>query len=230
MQYAIGVTPMKAIAPLFVLVAAFVAFGLGPYLTLDPTRSRVPPPADFPAYYSLLVAHVAFGSVAMLTCGFQVWPWFRDRFPTAHRRIGYLYIFGGVLPAGCLGLIIATVSPFGPVVAVSSTLLAIVWLSVTMTGFRNARRQRFVEHRRWMIRSFALTMSVISNRLWAVIWFIVLSPQLPTTFAGNEALMVQTIAGLSGWLGWVLPLIAAECWLESERNQGLQRTLITTNS
>jgi hypothetical protein len=64
-----------------------------------------------------------------------------------------------------------------------------------------------------MTRSFALTMSIITNRVWAVIFTIVLAPQLSTTFGGNEALMIQTIAGLSGWLGWVLPLLAAEWWL-----------------
>ena len=26
--------------------------------------------------------------------------------------------------------------------------------------------------------------------------------------------MVQTIAGLSGWMGWVIPLILTEWWLE----------------
>ena len=44
---------------------------------------------------------------------------------------------------------------------------------------------------------------------------IALVPQLQTTFGGNEALMVQAIAGLSGWLGWVLPLLAAEWFLDA---------------
>ena len=46
------------------------------------------------------------------------------------------------------------------------------------TGLRMARQRRLVEHRRWMIRSFALTMSIITNRVWAVIATIVLMPQL----------------------------------------------------
>ena len=44
---------------------------------------------------------------------------------------------------------------------------------------------------------------------------LTLLPQLPTTFGGNEQLLIQTVAGLSGWLGWVLPLLAAEWWLET---------------
>ena len=103
-----------AAAPLLVVVAAFVAYSLPPYLSLDPSRSRIAPPAGVAAYYPLLVAHVVFGAIAILTSGFQIWPWFRRRQPAWHRRLGRLYVFGGVLPAGVVGLAIGAVTPFGP--------------------------------------------------------------------------------------------------------------------
>jgi hypothetical protein len=202
------------VAPLVIVAVAFIAFSLPPYLTLDPSKSRVPPPKGFALYYPLLVAHVLFGAVAMLTCCVQIWPWFRQRHPGAHRMIGRIYVFGSVIPAGLIGLMIGAVSPFGPFIRVSNVLLATLWLTCTITGFWMARHNRLVEHRRWMIRSFALTMSVITNRVWAAIAVVVLLPQLPTTFEGNATMMVQTIAGLSGWLGWVIPLLLAEWWLE----------------
>ena len=50
---------------------------------------------------------------------------------------------------------------------------------------------------------------------------VVLTPQLVTSFGGNETWLAQTIAGLSGWLGWVLPLLVAEWWLvEADRGCG----------
>jgi len=200
--------------PLLALVAlAFVAFSLPPYLTFDPARSRIPPPPGLPVYYPLLVAHVTFASVAMLTACLQVWPFFRRRYPSAHRVIGRLYVFAGVLPAAAAGFAIGAVSPFGPVLRASDVLLATLWMGCTTAGFLAGRRRQFVTHRRWMIRSATLTLSIITNRIWAVIFTIVLAPQLSTTFGGSEALMVQAIAGLSGWLGWVLPLLAAEWWL-----------------
>jgi hypothetical protein len=201
------------IVPLAILTLAFLAFSLPPYLTLDPRQSRVPQPAGFPLHYPLLVAHVLFGSVAMLTGCAQIWPWLRRRHPGLHRMTGRVYVLGGVLPAGLLGLTIGAVSPFGPVIRVSNVVLATLWLIFTMTGFRMARRRRFVEHRRWMIRSFALTMSIVTNRLWVVIAIIVLTPRLSTTFGGDETLMNHTIAGLAGWLGWALTLLATEWWL-----------------
>jgi hypothetical protein len=198
----------------------FVAFSLPPYLTLDPAKSRVPQPDGFGLHYPLLVAHVLFGSVALLTCWLQVWPRFRRRHRTAHRRIGRVYVFAGVLPAGVLGLAIGSMSPFGPVVRVSDVLLACLWLAVTVTGYRMARKRRYVEHRRWMIRSFALTVSIITNRVWGVIWFLVLSPRLDTTFGGDEVALAQTVAALSAWLGWVGTLLVAEWWLERGRTGG----------
>ena len=71
-----------------------------------------------------------------------------------------------------------------------------------------------------MIRSVVLTLSIITNRIWAVVWVIALVPQLETTFGGNEALMIQSIAGLSAWLGWVLPLLVAEWWLDARPQPG----------
>jgi hypothetical protein len=124
-------------------------------------------------------------------------------------------VFAGVLPAGTLGLLIGVQSPFGPVLSASNVLLATVWLVVTVLGYRAGRAYRLAEHRRWMTRSVVLTLSIITNRVWVVVWIVVLSPQLATTFGGNERLMVQTIAGLSGWLGWVLPWLIAELWLDA---------------
>jgi uncharacterized membrane protein len=209
--------------PLLVaVVVAFMAYAVPPYLTFDAARSRIPPPPGVPAYYPLLVLHVLFASLAMATACVQISGRVRRRHPAVHRMAGRLYVIGGVLPAGLSGLVIGSISPFGPVIRVSSVLLAVLWLTCTATGFLMARRGRTAEHRRWMTRSVVLTMSVITNRVWAVLASLVLVPQLSTTFAGNEALMVQAIAGLSGWLGWVIPLLITEWWLV-ERGRPITR-------
>ncbi|NUP64411.1 MAG: DUF2306 domain-containing protein [Nonomuraea sp.] len=202
------------VAPLAVVAVAFVAFSLPPYLSLDPSRSRVPAPDFFPPHFAVLSLHVLFGSIAMITCCLQVWPWFRARHPRVHRRLGRVYVVAGVLPGGLLGLVVSLATPFGPVTRASGVVLSLVWLGCTLAGWRMARRRRFVEHRRWMVRSFALTMSIITNRLWGAVFFVTLSPQLDTTFHGDEALLASTIGALSAWLGWVLPLLLAEWWLE----------------
>ncbi|MFI9010498.1 DUF2306 domain-containing protein [Actinosynnema sp. NPDC053489] len=202
------------VAPLAVVVAAFVAFSVPPYLAVDPGLSRVPAPPGNGWHFPVLVAHVVFGSVAILTCVVQVWPWFRQRYPVAHRRVGRVYVFAGVLPAGATALAIGAVSPFGPLNQVGNVLMGALWLAFTVTGYRMARRRRYVDHRRWMIRSFALTASIMSNRVWAVVATIALTPRLDTTFGGSPVALSQAVSGLAAWLGWVVPLLVAEWWLE----------------
>ncbi|MER7502474.1 DUF2306 domain-containing protein [Nonomuraea pusilla] len=202
------------VAPLAVVAIAFVAFSLPPYLSLDPAASRVPAPESFPPHFAVLSLHVVFGSVAMVTCCLQVWPWFRRRHPKAHRLLGRVYVFGGCLPGGALGLVVGLATPFGPVARASHVVLALLWIGCTYAGWRMARQRRYADHRRWMVRSFALTMSIVTNRLWGAVFTVALWPQLGTTFHGDEALLGSTVAALSSWLGWVLPLLLAEWWLE----------------
>ena len=201
-------------APLAVVAIAFIAFSIPPYLSLDPSQSRVPAPAFFPPHFVVLSLHVVFGSVAMITCCLQIWPWFRQSFPSVHRRIGRVYVFGGCLPAGLLGLTAGIFTPYGPATMASDVTLALLWLACTLTGWRMARQRRFVDHRRWMVRSFALTMSIITNRIYSALLVIGLESQVETVYHGDVALFAAAVSALASWLGWVLPLLIAEWWLE----------------
>ncbi|MEV4704836.1 DUF2306 domain-containing protein [Actinoplanes sp. NPDC049316] len=208
------------IFPLGAVVAMFLAFSLPPYLSLDPGRSRVPQPETLGvAHFWTLVPHVLFGSIALATAVVQIWPWFRRRHPAWHRRAGRLYVFGGVLPAGLTAPVVGFFTPFGPVTAASDVLLALLWLAITLTGWRMARRRRYADHRRWMVRSFALTASIISNRVWGVVAAVALTPQLDTTFHGDGKLLSWTVSAIAAWLGWTLPLLAAEWWLDRGRSR-----------
>lgn len=209
---------LRWMLPLALVCVAFVAFALPPYLTLDPSQSRLPGLREgFPLYYPLLVTHIFFGSVALLTGCVQVWPWFRQRYPSAHRMIGRVYVFGGVLPAGIAVLGVAPLSSTGFVSQVGNTMLALLWLPITIAGYRMARQRRFAEHREWMIRSFALTTSIVVNRLWLVPLIVVLAPQVDTTFGGDQTAVINAAAGASVWLSWVVNLLVAEWWLQRGR-------------
>ncbi|MFI9814048.1 DUF2306 domain-containing protein [Saccharothrix variisporea] len=203
------------VVPLGLLVLLFVAFSLPPYLTGDRAQSRVPDPG-FAWYYPALVGHVVFASVAILTAVLQIWPWFRQRYPRWHRYAGRVYVFAGVLPAGVLAVTIGAVSPFGPVNAVGNVLMGTLWLGCTITAYRMARRKRFAEHRRWMLRSATLTFSIITNRLWAVAMIFALPPFKDTAFGGSEVALMQATSAISAWMGWVLPFLFVEWWLERD--------------
>jgi Predicted membrane protein (DUF2306) len=106
---------------------------------------------------------------------------------------------------------------------VGNTMLALLWLPVTITGFWMARHKRFVEHREWMIRSYALTTSIVVNRLWGAVLVLVLLPQLDSTFGGNQDALIDTVANTSVWLSWTVNLLVAEWWLQRGRSARLSR-------
>ncbi|GAB2975669.1 DUF2306 domain-containing protein [Saccharothrix stipae] len=199
------------------LAAVFLAFSVPPYLTLDPSLSRLEPPEGNDLYYPLLVGHVLFGAVAMVTACFQVWPSFRTSHPRGHRITGRVYVFAGALPAAALGLYIGWHTAAGPSVRVANLVGSALWLVITIMGLWMARRRRYQEHRRWMSRSFALTMSIVLSRIINVVATIVLTPQLDTTFKGSRDLLVYSSASIGVWLSPLLLLLFTDWLLERRK-------------
>ncbi|WP_410657443.1 DUF2306 domain-containing protein [Amycolatopsis sp. lyj-112] len=204
------------------VAAAFLAFSVPPYLTFDPAASRLEPPPGNDFYYPLLVAHVLFGTVAMVTACFQIWPAFRARYRRGHRITGRIYVFAGALPAGLLGLYIGWHTTAGPSVRVANLVGSTLWITVTLVGLRMARRRRFGDHRKWMSRSFALSMSIVLSRVINVVATIVLTPQVNTTFGGSEELMRYSALSIGVWLSPLLLLLLTD-WLLDRRKPGARR-------
>jgi uncharacterized membrane protein YozB (DUF420 family) len=197
-------------ALLAVVVAAFLVFSLPPYLTVDPAQSRVP--STFGLHYPLLIAHVALATVAMVTALVQIAPGVRARWRRVHRWAGRVYVTAA-LPAAAIGIVIGAATPFGPILAVGSVMLGALWFGFTVNGYLAARRRRFADHRRHMLCSVTLAFSIITNRIWNPILYISLQPLRDSVFGGDEQRFVWLVAGLGGWLGWTIPLLAVLWWL-----------------
>ncbi|MDR7274849.1 DUF2306 domain-containing protein [Catenuloplanes atrovinosus] len=202
------------IYPLLFVIVVFLAFSLPPYLSLDPARSRVPANDALPGQFWWVAGHVLFGSVALFAGALQVWPWLRRSRPALHRRAGRVYVFGGALPAAVTGLVLAIFTPFGPIAMSSSVILALLWFGTTLAGWRAGRQRRLREHRRWMIRSYVLSASIISNRIWGVLVAVFVLPGMPPAITEDPVLIGWFLAGMTTWLGWTVPLLIAEWWLE----------------
>jgi uncharacterized membrane protein len=208
MTYAPRVHRRKWLAPaLAVIVVGFLAFSLPPYFTGD---TRVP--ATFALHYPLLVGHVMLASVAMVAAVAQIWPRLRVRHPVLHRRVGRVYVYTAI-PAAACAMVIGAATPFGPFLAVSNVFLASLWLWFTINGYLAARQRRFADHRRHMVRSATLALSIISNRIWTPVLFISLHPLQDSVFDGDAEQFLWFAAGLGAWLGWTIPLMAVQWWL-----------------
>ncbi|WIV62066.1 DUF2306 domain-containing protein [Amycolatopsis nalaikhensis] len=196
-------------APLALIVAVFLAYSVPPYLTLDPARSRVPAPAGFAAHYWFLVAHITFGTIAIVGVILQIWPWLRRTHPVVHRRVGRVYVFAGALPSAVMAGIIGAVSPFGPVVGALDVVAALLWLGFTLAGWRAIRQRRYADHRKWMVRSFAMTMNTLMSRALSPIAFLLVMPRVE-----DKEELILTAGTLSAVLSVLSLLLLSQWWLD----------------
>ena len=199
-------------------VVVFLVLFIPKYLRFDPAVGRLSP-AEHPVYFPVLLLHVFGATVAMATVVLQVWPWLRRRHPRLHRFTGRIFVFAGVWPAAVGALVISFVWPFGPVSALSDITLAVLWATCATYGWALARKGRIVEHRRWMMRSFALTISIIFNRLLGLPASMILAAQLNTTFGGDRLAMEQATAAVTTWLPWTVTFIVVEVLLDREERR-----------
>lgn len=209
MTYASKRSTRLAVA-LAVIVTAFLAYSVPPYLT---GGTRVP--ATFGLHYPLLVAHVLFASVAMVCAVAQIWPGLRRRHPVLHRRTGRGYVAVAV-PAAVCAMVIGAATPFGPILRISNLVLGALWLWFTVDGFVAARQRRYGAHRRQMLRSATLALSIITNRIWTPVLYLSLEPLRDSVFGGHEQRYVWLVAGIGGWLGWTLPLLLLQLWMRRQ--------------
>jgi hypothetical protein len=152
----------------------------------------------------LLAVNAGFGSIALLLGPFQFLPGLRGKRPRVHHFIGRLYMIG-VFTAGSAGLALAIGSEAGPIATLGFGAMAVVWLLVTYRGLRTAMARRIDEHRRWMYRSFAVTMAAISLRL-----------QLPLMFMSENPDQAYLIISFTCWIP---NLILVEWWLAMRKKR-----------
>ncbi|MDF0598057.1 DUF2306 domain-containing protein [Psychromarinibacter halotolerans] len=148
------------------------------------------------------LAHVLFAPVALVLAPFQLARGLRARRPALHRWLGRVYGVA-ILISGLGGLAIAPFTSAGPVAAWAFGILAVLWMGITGRGIWLAMQRRIAEHRRWMIRSVALTFAGVTLRL-----------ELPLLMA---AFGFDTGYQIVAWLCWVANLLIAEWWLRRDR-------------
>lgn len=150
--------------------------------------------------FSWLAMHAGFAATALLVGAAQFSRALRKARPALHRRVGRIYAVSCLIGA-VAGFVLAIGSSAGPIASVGFGALAIAWSGTTLAGWRYALLRDFTSHRAWMIRSWALTLSAVTLRIYLFAAETAGLPQLPA---------YQAIA----FLCWVPNLLAAEVLLQ----------------
>jgi uncharacterized membrane protein len=181
---------MTALATLVAAYAAAVLLvpGFGPpFVTLRRTTMPL-----------AVAAHLVGGLVALAVGAWQMNARLRARVIELHRWMGRTYVIA-VLIGGLGALRMAVVSLEGWVTHLGFGLLALLWLFTTASGYIAIRSHEEARHRRWMIRSYSLTLAAVTLRI-----YLPVSLALGVPFANAY----QAIS----WLCWAPNIILAE-WL-----------------
>jgi uncharacterized membrane protein len=152
------------------------------------------------------LVHIIASPIALVLGLFQFLPRLRETRPVLHRWSGRAYGLA-VLTGGIAGLVLAVGSFDRPIAALGFGTLAILWLGVTAQAIRLAMAGRIAGHRRWMIRSFALTFAAVTLRLYLPFFFILGGMDYP------EA------SSYVSWLCWIPNLVIAELYLGRRSRQ-----------
>lgn len=162
-----------------------------------------------PHYRLAFYTHVYSAMFALIPGLIQFSKVARIRFPALHRSVGKLYIFVVLFLAGPSGLVMAYYANGGIVSQIAFTILSVLWIIFTFLAYQKARQRQFKAHKHFMYRSYALTLSAVSLRLFK--WTIV------NIF--HPAPMDAYI--LVAWLGWVFNLLVAEMLIAKEKRKAI---------
>lgn len=148
-------------------------------------------------YLYFFYTHV-FTSIFVLAAGFISILRMNFGIKNLHQISGKVYVFLILLFAAPSGFYMAFHANGGYFAKASFILLAILWFISTAKAFKYAKSLHFDLHKQWMWRSFALTLSAITLRMWKVI--IVQFYDLPP----------MDLYNIIAWLGWIPNILIIE--------------------
>ncbi len=150
--------------------------------------------------------HFYAAGLALLLLPLQFSTRLRNRWPTVHRTGGGLYL-ACVLIGGISGLLLAPRSQGGMATVVGFSLIALIWLYCSGLALYYVVRGQYALHRRWMLRSAAVTFAAVTLRIYLGLGVAVLG------------LDFRTVYIVACWLCWSGNLLAVEIYLRfSERS------------
>lgn len=192
---------------------AYLSLGYFSYLMILITLQYVPIRYDvaflnvkyeeivYTHYKVAFFSHVYSSIIVLLAGLLQFSTWLRTQFPTWHRRVGKIYIVLILGVASPSGLVMAYHANGGPWSQLSFTLQAVLWFGFTYYAYRAVRLGAWRQHEDFMLRSYALTLSAISLRLfkWGIVQTLALAPM--DTYR------------IVAWLGWLFNYLLIEYYI-----------------
>ena len=187
------------------LMAVWMGLGALGYITGDPAHLDPVFRPKYNRHLTLVLSH-GISSILALTAGpWQFWKRLRTRRRGLHRVLGYLYL-SAIAVGASTGWVMGLMAEGGVLARVGFCLADGLWLFTDWSALQSARQHDFLAHRRWMIRSYALTFGAVWLRLflYGLRWL------------GYD---FNAIYPYISWLSWSTSLGLGEFILEGENHE-----------
>lgn len=155
-----------------------------------------------PLWRTAFYVHILGGMLAIATGPLQFIKVLRRRYMGFHRWLGKIYIVSILLLAAPTGLYMAFYANGGAPSSIGFILMSVLWFYTTWMAIHSIRKKQVQHHVAWMMRSYAMTFSAVTLRLWV--------PLLSLGFGMDELRIII----LTAWCSWLFNLIAAEVILK----------------
>jgi uncharacterized membrane protein len=149
-------------------------------------------------YLYIFYIHV-FSAILTLLAGFtQFNNYILTNHKKIHRKVGKIYVLIILFFAAPSGFFIGLFANGGLISKISFIILSILWFFFTLKAFLFIKDKNIENHKKFMYRSFALTISAITLRFWKVILVYLFHPA------------PMDVYQIISWLGWIPNLLIAE--------------------
>lgn len=161
-----------------------------------------------PAFFRVaLYVHMVGAGIALLLSPLQFSERLRTSRPRLHRAVGRVVI-AAIVVGGSAGVAISLVSSAGLVGTLGFGLQGVLWVGFALHALRLVRRGDVAAHRRWMIRTFALTYGGVTLRLW-----MALATMTLVAAGVDDPAAFDRVYLAMPFLCWVPNLLVAEWFL-----------------
>jgi uncharacterized membrane protein len=158
----------------------------------------------------LAYGHIVPGVVYLVLGPLQLSRRFRTRHYTLHRRLGRVLV-ACALVSGVLAVAVGFVFAWGGTPETLATLVFGSWfVACLVLAVRAIRAGRVADHRRWMVRAFAVGSGIATIRIWVGIFTGI---QLGLLGMEDETFPIPSTFGLAFWLGLGTHVLFGEWWL-----------------
>ena len=212
-----GMRSLFYISWFVVIVLACCLAGIAlSYFDFDTTKSFLGAKQDLihqPIWLVAFYVHLLFGAIATLV-GI---PLFFSRLIAfrsgLHKQLGKIYILSILLLGGPTGLYLAFFAEGGSIATIGFICMSMAWMIPTYMAFAKIIKGDVQGHYNWIIRSYCMTLSGISLRLF--------TPLGSHYFEFDE----QTNFILSAYIPWLFNLLLGEVIVLLNRKRFLQLNL-----